>query len=158
MTAQIIERAGKKKFAVIPYKQFVRMQEALEDYHALKALRRAKSDPKNQRGRPFADVAQELGLLKKARSGGKSMCRNSTKRVIPSGAKTERWGQRDRGISAVPSSSAHDRTAEVPRLRSIPPPPARNSLGMTRSLNLGTPSKASRVSPSPRPPRPPAPR
>lgn len=64
MTAQIIEKAGKKEFAVIPYKQFVRMQEALEDYHALKALRKAKSDPKNQRGRPFTAVAQELGLLK----------------------------------------------------------------------------------------------
>lgn len=66
MTPQIIERAGKKEFAVIPYKEFVKMQEALEDYHALKALRKAKADPKNQRGRPFAKVAQELGLLKKS--------------------------------------------------------------------------------------------
>ena len=66
MTAQIIEKAGKKEFAVIPYKQFVRMQEALEDYHALRALRKAKADPKNQRGRPFAEVAQELGLLKRS--------------------------------------------------------------------------------------------
>ena len=63
MTAQIIEKAGKKEFAVIPYKQFVKMQEALEDYHALKALRRAKRSSKNQRGRPFAKVARELGLL-----------------------------------------------------------------------------------------------
>ena len=66
MTAQIIEKAGKKEFAVIPYKQFVRMQEALEDYHALKELRKAKADPKNQRGRPFTEVAQNLGLLKKS--------------------------------------------------------------------------------------------
>lgn len=65
MTAQIIEKAGKKEFAVIPYKQFLRMQEALEDYHALKALRKAKADPKNLRGRPFADVARELDLLGK---------------------------------------------------------------------------------------------
>lgn len=65
MTAQIIEKAGKKEFAVIPYRQFVKMQDALEDYHALKALRKAKADPKNQRSRPFAEVAQELGLLKK---------------------------------------------------------------------------------------------
>jgi len=65
MTAQIIEKAGKKEFAVIPYRQFVRMQEALEDYHALKALRKAKADSKNQRSRPFEDVAHELGLLKK---------------------------------------------------------------------------------------------
>ena len=65
MTAQIIEKAGKKEFAVIPCKPFVRMQEALEDYHALKALRKAKAGPKNQQGRPFAAVAHELGLLKK---------------------------------------------------------------------------------------------
>ena len=65
MTAQIIEKAGKKEFAVIPYRDFVKMQEALEDYHALKALRLAKADPKNQRGRSFAEAARELGLLKK---------------------------------------------------------------------------------------------
>ena len=63
MTAQIIERAGKKEFAVIPYRQYVKMQEALEDYHALKALRNAKRDPKNQKGQPFEKVARKLGLL-----------------------------------------------------------------------------------------------
>ncbi len=67
MTAQIIEKAGKKAFAVIPYRQFLQMQEALEDYHALKALRQAKADPKNRRGRPFEEAAAELGLLKRAR-------------------------------------------------------------------------------------------
>ncbi|MEO6750987.1 MAG: hypothetical protein ABIP85_04345 [Chthoniobacteraceae bacterium] len=65
MTAQIIEKAGKKEFAVIPYREFVKMQEALEDYHALKELQKAKADPKNQCGRPFAEVAGELGSLKK---------------------------------------------------------------------------------------------
>ncbi len=64
LNPQIIENAGKKVFAVIPYKQFLRMQEALEDYHALKELRKAKADPKNKRGRPFADVARELGVVK----------------------------------------------------------------------------------------------
>ena len=63
MSAQIIEKAGKKEFAVIPYRQYVKMQEALEDYHALKALRSAKRDPKNQKGLPFEQVARELGLL-----------------------------------------------------------------------------------------------
>ena len=63
MTAQIIEKAGKKEFAVIPYKQYLKMQEALEDYHALKALRSAKRDPKNRDGQPFEQVARKLGLL-----------------------------------------------------------------------------------------------
>ncbi len=63
MTAQIIEKAGKKEFAVIPYKQYLKMQDALEDYHALKALRGAKCDPKNQDGQPFEQVARKLVLL-----------------------------------------------------------------------------------------------
>jgi PHD/YefM family antitoxin component YafN of YafNO toxin-antitoxin module len=65
MEAQIIEKEGKKQFAVIPYKDFVRMQQELEDYHDLLELRRAKADPRNQEGRAFNIVASELGLKKK---------------------------------------------------------------------------------------------
>ena len=65
MKAQIIEKHGKKEFAVIPYKDFLRMQEELEDYHDLRELRKAKVDPKNQQVRPFDVVATELGLKKK---------------------------------------------------------------------------------------------
>lgn len=64
MKAQIIEKRGKKEFAVIPYKEFLRMQEELEDYRDLRSLRRAKADPKNRHGRPFEAVAAELGLKK----------------------------------------------------------------------------------------------
>jgi PHD/YefM family antitoxin component YafN of YafNO toxin-antitoxin module len=66
MKAQIIENHGKKEFAVIPYKDFLRMQEELEDYHDLRELRKAKSDSKNKQGRSFDVVATELGLTKKA--------------------------------------------------------------------------------------------
>jgi len=65
MKTQIIEKHGKKEFAVIPYRKFLRMQEELDDYHDLLELRKAKVDPKNQRGRPFDVVAAELGLIKK---------------------------------------------------------------------------------------------
>jgi len=65
MEAQIIEKQGKKEFAVIPYKDFLRMQEELEDYHDLLELRRARSDPRNHQGRAFHNVASELGLKKK---------------------------------------------------------------------------------------------
>ena len=64
MNAQIIEKGGKKEFAVIPYKDFVRMQEELEDYYDLLALRQAKSDPRNKKGRSFNEVAETLGLKK----------------------------------------------------------------------------------------------
>ncbi|MEK6620904.1 MAG: type II toxin-antitoxin system Phd/YefM family antitoxin [Planctomycetota bacterium] len=64
MKAQIIEKNGRKELAVIPYKDFIRMQEDAEDYNDLKELRKAKVDLKNQQGRPFAVVATELGLTK----------------------------------------------------------------------------------------------
>lgn len=66
MNAQIIEKNGKKEFAVVPYKDFVRMSEELEDYHDLLALRQAKVDSRNQKGRSFNEVAAELGLEKKS--------------------------------------------------------------------------------------------
>ena len=65
MKAQIIEKRGGKEFAVIPYKDFLRMQEDLEDYDDLRELRRAKVDLKNRRGRPFDVIAAELGLVKR---------------------------------------------------------------------------------------------
>lgn len=65
MEAQIIEKRGKKEFAVIPYKDYVRMQEDLEDYYDLLELRRAKADPRNQNGRSLEEVVKELGLKRK---------------------------------------------------------------------------------------------
>lgn len=64
MTAQIITKSGKKEFAVIPYKVFLRMQEDLEDYEDLKALRKAKSEADYLKRRPYEEVAKELGLIK----------------------------------------------------------------------------------------------
>jgi hypothetical protein len=64
MKAQIIEKAGRKEFAVVPYKDFMKMQDELEDFRLLKILRKAKADPKNKKGRPFAEAARELGLIK----------------------------------------------------------------------------------------------
>jgi len=65
MKTQIIEKSGKKEFAVIPYKDFLRMQEELEDYRDLRELRRAKTDNGNKNGRPFEEVAKALGLKKR---------------------------------------------------------------------------------------------
>ncbi len=64
MTTQIIEKNGRKQYAVIPYKAFLKMQEELEDLRGLRALREARADPKNQKGRPFKEFARELGLIK----------------------------------------------------------------------------------------------
>lgn len=70
ISAQIIEKAGMKEFAVIPcqdYLEFTQLlhelQEKVEDYEDLLEIRAARSDPDNQAGRPFDEVARELGLL-----------------------------------------------------------------------------------------------
>jgi hypothetical protein len=69
--AQIIEKGGEKEFAVISYQDYVDMTHQLkelhdkvEDYEDLLEIRAARKDPDNQIGRPFNEVAHELGLLK----------------------------------------------------------------------------------------------
>ena len=39
---KILEKDGKREFAVISYEELVRIQEDLDDYESLKALREAK--------------------------------------------------------------------------------------------------------------------
>ena len=36
---KILEKDGKKEFAVIPYEELIKIQEDLDDYESLKALR-----------------------------------------------------------------------------------------------------------------------
>jgi len=64
MIAQFIKQNGRKAFAVLPYRQFLRMKQKLEDYDDLIALDKAKADPANRRSRPFAEFARERGYLK----------------------------------------------------------------------------------------------
>jgi len=45
--ANILKKDGKKEFAVLPYEEFLRVQEELEDYDDLKELRAAKSKEAN---------------------------------------------------------------------------------------------------------------
>ncbi len=66
MKAQIIEKHGKKEFSVMPYKDFLRLQEEVEDYRDLRDLRKAKADPKNRQGRSLDLVTATLGLKKKS--------------------------------------------------------------------------------------------
>lgn len=53
---QIIEKEGKKEFAVIPYEEFLLLQEALEDYEDLKILRFEKSEGKSEPAKSLNDV------------------------------------------------------------------------------------------------------
>ena len=42
LNPQIIEKKGKKKFVILPYEDFVKMQEEIENYEDLRMLRKAK--------------------------------------------------------------------------------------------------------------------
>ena len=59
---QIIEKEGKKEFVVLPYEEFLQIQEALEDFEDLKELRKEKEDAKDQPTTPLDKIAKELNL------------------------------------------------------------------------------------------------
>ncbi|MBW1834689.1 MAG: type II toxin-antitoxin system Phd/YefM family antitoxin [Deltaproteobacteria bacterium] len=44
---QILEKNGKKEFAILPYEDFLKMQEELECYNDLRILREAKQEEQN---------------------------------------------------------------------------------------------------------------
>ena len=57
-----LERDGKKSFVVLPYEEFVMIEEELQDYEDLKALRAAKAEEADAPGVPLGDVKRELGV------------------------------------------------------------------------------------------------
>jgi hypothetical protein len=58
----ILERDGKKAFVVLPYEEFVMIEEELGDYEDLKELRAAKAKEAGEPTLPLRDVRKELGL------------------------------------------------------------------------------------------------
>jgi hypothetical protein len=57
---QVIEKDGEKEFAVLPYDEFVRVQEELEDYEDLRQLREAKEQYKEAPAITLAELKKEL--------------------------------------------------------------------------------------------------
>ena len=57
-----LEKNGKKEFAILPYEEFIRMQDELADYEDLRILREAKEIEADSPTVPFNDVKKELGL------------------------------------------------------------------------------------------------
>ncbi len=58
----ILECDGKKAFVILPYEEFVMLEEELQDYEDLKALRAAKAEEASEPSVPLDDVKKELGL------------------------------------------------------------------------------------------------
>jgi len=59
---KILECDGKKAFAVLPYEEFVMIEEELQDYEDLKELRAAKAEEADEPTIPLRDARKELGL------------------------------------------------------------------------------------------------
>ena len=57
---QIIEKEGKKEFVVLPYEEFLALQEALEDYEDLKILRSEKAMAGSEPAKGLDDVLRGL--------------------------------------------------------------------------------------------------
>jgi PHD/YefM family antitoxin component YafN of YafNO toxin-antitoxin module len=57
---QVIEREGKKEFVVLPYEEFLKIKESLEDYEDLKDLREAKSEAATEATVKLADIRGDL--------------------------------------------------------------------------------------------------
>ncbi len=58
----ILKRKGRKAFAVLPYEEFLRVQEQLEDYADLKALRAATTKEKHASATPLHEVRRKLQI------------------------------------------------------------------------------------------------
>jgi hypothetical protein len=61
LRAQIIKKNGKKEYAVLPYKEFIRIQEELEDYQDLRCLREAKEAEKDAPTIGMAELKKKIG-------------------------------------------------------------------------------------------------
>jgi len=58
----ILKRDGKRAFAVLPYEEFLRVREELEDYDDLKALRAAKMREGSRPAKPLSLVRRKMGI------------------------------------------------------------------------------------------------
>jgi hypothetical protein len=58
--AQIIKKNGKKDYVVLPYEEFLKVQEELEDYDDLRSLREAKAAEKDSPAIGMAELKRKI--------------------------------------------------------------------------------------------------
>jgi hypothetical protein len=76
VNAQIIRRRGKKEYAVIPYDEFLKLQEDLHNYEDLRCLREAKEAEDNAPTVGIDELRKRIGGKTK-RSAGSAQKRAS---------------------------------------------------------------------------------
>lgn len=66
--AQIIKKEGKKEFVVIPYDEFMKIQEELNSYEDLRFLRKAKKTEKDAPSISMNELKKQLMKQSRAAS------------------------------------------------------------------------------------------
>ena len=64
MKAQVLEKDGKKEFVILPWEDYKKIQERLEDDEDLRELRKAKEESTGQKPIPFEKAVKSLKLKK----------------------------------------------------------------------------------------------
>lgn len=59
---EILKRDGKEQFAVLPYEEFLAIQELIEDMENLRLIDEAKAADNGEPGVPLDEVKKRLGL------------------------------------------------------------------------------------------------
>jgi hypothetical protein len=59
---QIIEKEGRMEFVVLPYDEFLQIQEALEDFEDLRELRKEREESMDTPSRSLREIGKELGF------------------------------------------------------------------------------------------------
>ena len=57
---QIIEKEGKKEFVVLPYEEFLQIQDALEDLEHIRILREERTSAASDATKSLNDVLAEI--------------------------------------------------------------------------------------------------
>ena len=60
INAQIIKKNGKKEFVILPYMEFMKMQQNIEDYIDLIDLEKAKAETVNKPSIPYNEIADKI--------------------------------------------------------------------------------------------------
>jgi hypothetical protein len=59
---QVIEKEGRKEFVVLPYEEFLQIQEALCDFEDLRELRKERKESLDAGTRNLREIGKELGF------------------------------------------------------------------------------------------------
>jgi hypothetical protein len=59
---QVIEKEGRKEFVILPYEEFLQIQEALDDFEGLRELRNEREVARDTPSRSLGEIGKDLGF------------------------------------------------------------------------------------------------